>query len=171
MGGVLLKGGIFCPCRGCGLLTAAFLLQTRMQSEESPGVLRNRALDLVVSRATVLMLGWLLATAGCLGAGPEVFVEGEGAELEASMHSSFLQDFQEASDGSRMENPTGPGPVLEPWAVVGRLFQMKVPRQQVSTGDVVKVRLSCWQTRDRLTSGHMTTFNRTPEAALSRSGL
>lgn len=120
---------------------ATLPLQTRMQPDASPGVLGKRALDLVLSRTTVLMLGFLLATAGCLGAEPEVFVDSEGPELEASMHSSFLQDLQEASDGSRMEDPAGPGLVLELWAVVGRLFQTKVPRQEeVDMGDIIKVR-------------------------------
>lgn len=142
---------------------AVLPLQTRMQPDASPGILGNRALDLVLSRTTVLMLGCLFATVGCLGAEPEVFVDSEGAELEASMHSSLLQDFQEASDGSRMENPAGPGLVLELWAVVGRLFQMTFPRQEeVYTGDIVKVRPTCFQRRERLASGHMTTFEQDP---------
>lgn len=104
----------------------------------------DRALDLVLSRTAVLMLGCLLAAAGCLGAEPEVFVDaGEGAGLEASMHSSFLLDFQGASDGSRTEGPAGPGSGPDPWAVVGRLFQVKVPRQKEGyLGDVIKVSLT-----------------------------
>lgn len=97
------------------------------------------------------MLGGLLALAGCLGAEPEVFVDaGKGAVLEASMRSALLQDFQEA--GSRTESPAGPGWVLDPWAVVGRLFRLRLPHQEdVHLGDV--------QVR-RHTRGHMTTSAR-----------
>lgn len=100
------------------------------------GVLGNRVLDLV------LMLGCLLAVVFCLEVEPQVFVAaGEGAGLEASMHSSFLQEVQDASDGSRTEDLAGPGWVLDPWAVVGRLFQLKLPHQEeVYLGDVIQVR-------------------------------
>ena len=88
------------------------------------------------------MLGCLLAVGSGLGAEPELVVE-EGAGLEASMHSSFLQAFQAfqaGPEGSRTENPARPGSPPEPWAVVGRLFQLKVPRQDLQLGHVVKVR-------------------------------
>lgn len=128
-----------------------------MQPGPRSGVLGNRALDLVLSRTTILMLGCLLAVAGCLGAEPEVFVDaGEGAGLEASMHSSFLQDFQEASDGSRTGNPAGPGSVLDPWAVVGRLFQLKLPRQEeVDLGAAIKVRCDAMMTSGCRSHDHL----------------
>lgn len=99
------------------------------------------ALDLSLTRTSVLVLGCLLAVASGLRAEVEV---GEGGGLEASMRSSFLQEFQEASEGFRTEtqqNPAVPGSFLDTSAVVGRLFRTKLPQQleDVSMADVVKV--------------------------------
>lgn len=101
------------------------------------------ALDLLLSRSSVLLLGCLFATAGPLRAEVEVLADAdEGGGLEASMHSSFLQDFQEAPEGFRTEdaqqNPTVPESLWDTSAVVGRLFQVKLPQQ---VDDVVKVSL------------------------------
>lgn len=102
----------------------------------APGPLR--------SRTSVLLLGCLLAVAGGLRA--EVVVDADaGGGLEASMHSSLLQDFREASEGSRtretQQNPAEPGSSWDTSAVVGRLFRAKLPRQAegVNMADVVEV--------------------------------
>lgn len=71
-----------------------------------------------------------------------------GDQLEASMHSSFLQDFQEATEriqpmgtGETQQNVAASSAFSDTSAVVGRLFQMKVPNQMegVYLGDIVKV--------------------------------
>lgn len=64
---------------------------------------------------------------GLLGAG-------EGGGLEASMHSSFLQEGFRTEEAQ--QNPTVPGSSWDTSAVVGRLFQVKLPQQ---VDDVVKV--------------------------------
>lgn len=115
-------------------------------------------------RTRALLLGFLLAAAGWLPPpacaeveidvlGEMVFMgEGErvgrGGELEASMQSSFLQDFQEgmqAMDAAvtreTQQNGAAPAAFLDTSAVVGRIFQMKVPNkmEDVYLGDIVKV--------------------------------
>lgn len=116
-----------------------------MHRNPCSGVLAGTwALDLSLSRTSVLLLGCLLAVAGCLRAEVEVDADGGGG-LEASMRSSFLQEFQEASEGFRtketQQDPAVPGSFLDTSAVVGRLFQMKLPQQveDVYMADVVKV--------------------------------
>lgn len=101
-----------------------------MHNKLSAGLPRTRA----------LLLGLLLAAAAL--ADVEVDVLGEmtiaeagGSDLEASMHSSLLHDVQEAP----------PAAFPDSSAVVGRLFQMKVPNkmEDVYLGDIVKVSPSC----------------------------
>lgn len=89
-------------------------------------------------------------------AGGEVERLGRRSELEASMHSSFLQDFQEVTEGIRamdavaietgetavtQQNAAAPAAFPDSSAVVGRIFQMKVPNkmEDVYLGDIVKV--------------------------------
>lgn len=118
-------------------------------------------------RTRALLLGFLLAAAGWLPPpvcaeveidvlGEMVLIEaggegervGRGGELEASMRSSFLQDFQEATEGIRemvagetQQNMAAPAAFPDTSAVVGRIFQMKVPNkmEDVYLGDIVKV--------------------------------
>lgn len=120
----------------------------------------SRGLDVRLPRTRALLLGFLLAAAGWLPppvcAEVEIDVLGEmvlmeaggGGELEASMHSSFLQDFQEATEGIQemvagetQQNMAAPAAFPDTSAVVGRIFQMKVPNkmEDVYLGDIVKV--------------------------------
>ncbi|MEQ2220328.1 hypothetical protein ILYODFUR_004330 [Ilyodon furcidens] len=91
--------------------------------------------------------GMVLLDAG--GEGEEL--GGGGSELEASMHSSLLHDFQEVTEslrvmdagdmpGARQETAT-PTAFPDSSAVVGRIFQIKVPNkmEDVYLGDIVKV--------------------------------
>lgn len=73
---------------------------------------------------------------------------GEGGELEASMHSSLFQEFKDVTEGiwaidstETQQNMASPGTFPDTSAVVGRLFQMKVPNEMddVYLGDIVKV--------------------------------
>lgn len=130
----------------------------------------SRGLDVRLPRTRVLLLGFLvLAATGWLPSpahaeveidmlGDMVFMEagGEhergGSELEASMHSSLLQDFQEATEGMQamdvvdvaaaQQKAATPTAFPDSSAVVGRIFQMKVPNkmEDVYLGDIVKVR-------------------------------
>lgn len=112
-------------------------------------------------RTRALLLGLLLAAAvaACGGVevdllGDMVFVEADdrlGGELEASMTSSLLGEFQEASEAIRpmeaadvaaaRQNPSAPTAFPDSSAVVGRIFQMKVPNkmEDVLLGDIVKI--------------------------------
>lgn len=141
-----------------------------MRNKLSLGCLgASRGLDVRLPRTRALLLGLLLAAAGWLPPpahaeveinvlGEMVYVEegergGGRSELEASMHSSFIQDFQEATEGIRaMEDVAGEAAVTgqnmaaptafpDSSAVVGRIFQMKVPNkmEDVYLGDIVKV--------------------------------
>lgn len=115
----------------------------------------------------MLLLGFCLAAAGWLPPPVSAEVEvdmlgetlllevgGEGGgagrvdQLEASMHSSFLQDFQEVTErirptgtGETQRNVAASSAVPDTSAVVGRFFHMKVPNQMegVYLGDIVKV--------------------------------
>ncbi|XP_054472967.1 dystroglycan [Anoplopoma fimbria] len=133
-----------------------------------------RALDVRLPRTRALLLGLLLAAVGCLHADAEmdalgggvVLIEGgvegqrtaRGGDLEASMHSSLLLDFQEATEGIRAleavaaetgeaattEQNLAPSPATafpDSSAVVGRIFQMTVPNkmEDVYLGDIVKI--------------------------------
>lgn len=128
----------------------------------SPGASR----DLIVRlepRTRALLLGLLLAAAGWLAppARAEVDIDvlveaGTGSELEASMHSSFLHNFQEATDvtGELQHNAAAPAAFPDTSAVVGRIFRMKVPNkmEDVYLGEIVKVSLNficveCWAVR------------------------
>lgn len=135
-----------------------------------PGPSRGpgRGLDVRLPRTRALLLGLLLATAGCLAPPTRAEVEidvlmeaggaGAGAELEASMRSSFLQDFQEATEGMRAVDDdddavavetqqsaaaaaAAPAAFPDSSAVVGRVFQMKVPNkmEDVYLGDIIKI--------------------------------
>lgn len=129
-------------------------------------------LDVRLPRTRALLLGLLLAVVGlqpprsCCMAEVEIDALGEmwaeggqakrvgrGPELEASMHSSFLQDVTEAvgamdavaieTAGTRRQNVVAPAATFpDSSAVVGRIFQMKVPNkmEDVYLGDIVKVR-------------------------------
>lgn len=145
-----------------------------MHSEVGLGSLgASRGLDVRLPRTRALLLGLLLAAAGWLA--PPVCAEveidvldemeltevggdggraGRGRELEASMHSSFLQDFQEVTESVRaldavvtgdaattQQNMAAPAAFPDSSAVVGRIFQMKVPNkmEDVYLGDVVKI--------------------------------
>lgn len=111
-------------------------------------------LDVRLPRTTALLLGVLVVVATWLpppvSAEVEIDVLGEvvegervgvGRELEASMHSSLLRDFQEVTEGVRNTPP--PTAFPDSSAVVGRIFQMKVPNkmEDVYLGDIVKVSL------------------------------
>lgn len=97
----------------------------------SGGLAGTWFLDPSQPRTSVLVLGCLLLVLGCLGAGAGADLDGGGG-LEASMTSSFLQEFQEASEGfgsQTQQDPVLPGSLLDAAAVVGRLFQMQLPQQ------------------------------------------
>ncbi|AWP02368.1 putative dystroglycan-like [Scophthalmus maximus] len=82
--------------------------------------------------------------------GPSERVGGR-SELEASMQSSFLRDIHEATEGVRATEPVAAGTgedaatqqnaFPDSSAVVGRIFQMKVPNkmEDVYLGDIVKI--------------------------------
>ncbi|XP_040014954.1 dystroglycan [Xiphias gladius] len=147
-----------------------------MHSKLSLGCLgASRGLDLRLPRTRALLLGLLLATAGwfyppvCAEAEIDVLAEvvlmeaggqservGGRSELEASMHSSLLRDFQEVTEGIRameaaavetgetaatQQNLVAPTAFADSSAVVGRIFQMKVPNkmEDVYLGDIVKI--------------------------------
>ncbi len=147
-----------------------------MRNKLSLGCLgASRGLDVRLPRTRALLLGLLLAVVGWLPSpicaeveidvlGEMVLMEagGEGervgmrSELEASMHSSFLQDFQEVTERIRameavavetdetaatQQNMAAPTAFPDSSAVVGRIFQMKVPNkmEDVYLGDIVKV--------------------------------
>lgn len=147
-----------------------------MRSKLSLGGLgASGGLDVRLPRTRALLLGLLLAVAAWLPppvcaeveidvldemvlmeAGGEAERVGRGSELEASMHSSFLQDFQEVTGGIRAmdavaietgeaavtrQNVAAPAAFPDSSAVVGRIFQMKVPNkmEDVYLGDIVKV--------------------------------
>lgn len=137
----------------------------------------NAGLDSRLARTRALVLGLLLAVAAALpspvGAEVEINALGEtvimeggervggGGELEASMHSSLLQDFQEVTAGIRAMEAVAietsetvataprqnaaaaaaPTAFTDSSAVVGRIFEMKVPNkmEDVYLGDIVKV--------------------------------
>lgn len=135
----------------------------------------SRGLDVRLPRTRALLLGLLLAIVGLLPPptcaeveievlGEMVLIEagGEGervagrGELEASMHSSLLREFQEVTEGIRameavavetgetaatQQNAAAPTAFPDSSAVVGRIFQMKVPNkmEDVYLGDIVKV--------------------------------
>lgn len=128
----------------------------------------SRGLDVRLPRTRALLLGLLLAAVGWLPPpvradveidvlGEMVLMEGGGEServgLEASMHSSLLQDFQEATEGIRameavaveaaatQQNAAAPTAFPDSSAVVGRIFQMTVPNkmEDVYLGDIVKI--------------------------------
>lgn len=105
-----------------------------------------------------MLLGFLLAVVGWLAPpthaevkidplGEVMLMEGDavgGGELEASMRSSFLQNFQEATEemrrpGEAQQNEATVFP--DSSAAVGRIFQMKVlnKMEDLYLGDIVKV--------------------------------
>ncbi|KAK2915560.1 dystroglycan [Channa argus] len=135
----------------------------------------SRGLNVRLPRTRVLLLALLLTVLGWLPpparADVEIDVLGEmvlmetgeiesvgrrSSELEASMHSSLLQEFQEATEGIRameaaavqareaavtQQNTAAPTAFPDSSAVVGRIFQMKVPNkmEDVYLGDIVKI--------------------------------
>nr|XP_046241178.1 dystroglycan [Scatophagus argus]XP_046241180.1 dystroglycan [Scatophagus argus] len=142
-----------------------------MSNKLSLGGLRvSRGLDLRLPRTRAILLGLLLTTVAWLPppvsaeveidvlgdmvlmeAGGEGEKVGKRGELEASMHSSFLQEFQEATEGIRamaaavtgetQEGTAAPTAFPDSSAVVGRIFQMKVPNkvEDVILSDIVKI--------------------------------
>ncbi|KAF7663215.1 hypothetical protein LDENG_00215320 [Lucifuga dentata] len=145
-----------------------------MCNKLSFGCLRaSRGLDSRLPRTRALVLGLLLAMVAWLpppacaeveidALGETVIIEGGeragGGELEASMHSSLLQDFQEVTAGIRameaiaietgemaatatQQNAVAPAAFTDSSAVVGRIFQMKVPNKMEDfyLGDIVKI--------------------------------
>ncbi|XP_029006026.1 dystroglycan [Betta splendens] len=116
----------------------------------------NRGLDVRLLWTRTLLLGLLLTAAGwpppAVLADVEIDVLGEVMiveagererggrrnELEASMHSSLLQNFQEATEGV---GNVAPAAFPDSSAVVGRIFQMKVPNkmEDVYLGEIVKI--------------------------------
>ena len=142
-----------------------------MCNKLSVGWLRgSRGLDVRLPRTRVLLLGLVLATACWLPPparaevinmlGDVVLIEagGEGeavgggrSKLEASMHSSLLRDFQEVTEGlqamdaadaaATRQKAAPPTAFPDSSAVVGRIFQIKVPNkmEDVYRGDVAKV--------------------------------
>ncbi|XP_015256960.1 PREDICTED: dystroglycan-like [Cyprinodon variegatus] len=91
--------------------------------------------------------GMVLLDAG--GEGEEL--GGGGSELEASMHSSLLRDFQEVAESLRVmdvgemaaarQETATPTAFPDSSAVVGRVFQIKVPNKMEDAylGDIIKV--------------------------------
>lgn len=76
--------------------------------------------------------------------GEELGGGGGGGELEASMHSSLLRDLQEATESRRATEAgetAAPSAFPDSSAVVGRVFQIRVPNkmEDVYLGDIVKV--------------------------------
>nr|XP_020467792.1 dystroglycan-like [Monopterus albus] len=127
-------------------------------------------LDVRLPRTRALLLGLLLTLLGWLPPpayaeveidvlGEMVLMEAGGesergqgrSELEASMHSSLLGDFQEVIESIRaaetgdtaatQQNEATPTAFPDSSAVVGRIFQMKVPNktEDVSLGDIVQI--------------------------------
>lgn len=137
-----------------------------MRDKQSLGRLGlSNGLDVRLPRTRVVLLGVLLAVAVAAeldidvlggmvlieaGGESERFDGGRG-ELEASMHSSLLQDFQEVTEGvaaadvgetaANQQNAATPTAFPDSSAVVGRIFRMKVPNkmEDVYLGDIVKV--------------------------------
>lgn len=129
----------------------------------------SRGLDVRLPRTRLLLLGLVLVAAGWLPPsahadggmlGEMVLIEaggesegqgGDRSELEASMHSSLLHDFQEVTEGLQVmedsvttasrQDTAPPSAFPDSSAVVGRLFQIKVPNKMadVYMGDIVKV--------------------------------
>lgn len=141
-----------------------------MRNKPNPGSLAaSGGLDVRLPRTKALLLGLVLTVAGwyrplvCAEVDvlAEMVLEGERvgrpSELEASMHSSFLQDFQEVTEGigamdavavetgetalTQQNAEAAPTAFPDSSAVVGRIFQMKVPNkmEDVYLGDIVKV--------------------------------
>ncbi|XP_060923467.1 dystroglycan 1-like [Limanda limanda] len=121
-----------------------------------------KALDVRLLRTRARLLGLLLLAAACclhppVSAQVEVLMEAGGrGELEASMHSSVLRDFQEVTEGIRemeavavetgdtaqtQQNAAPPTAFPDSSAVVGRVFQVKVPNkmEDVDLGDIIKI--------------------------------
>lgn len=135
----------------------------------SVGRLRARGgLHLAPPRTRVLLLAVVVAAAGWLSPPAcadmemdmlggmvliEAGAEGEmfGGELEASMSSSLLRDFQEATEGvqgtdaadatATRQDAATPTAFPDSSAVVGRIFQIKVPNkmEDVYLGDIIKI--------------------------------
>lgn len=107
----------------------------------------SRDLDVRLPRTRALLLGFLLAAA--VWAPPPARAEADiDVLLEASMRSSFLQDFQDgirATDAvatrEARQNAAAPTAFPDTSAAVGRIFRMKVPNkmEDVYLGDVIKV--------------------------------
>lgn len=144
-----------------------------MRSKVSLGSLgASGGLDVRLPRTRALLLAFLLAMSGLLNvpARAEVEIdvlgemvlmeagerEGGRSDLEASMQSSLLREFQEVTEGIRamedvaarngemaatQQNAATPTAFPDSSAVVGRIFQMKVPNkmEDVYLGDIVKV--------------------------------
>ncbi|KAM4741333.1 dystroglycan 1 [Anableps anableps] len=143
-----------------------------MCNKGSVGQLRaSRGLGGTLPRTRVWLLASLLAAMGwipppahaeveidmlgglvLLDAGGDVEELGGGrSELEASMHSSLLHDFQEVTESRRAteagnmaasrQETAVPTAFPDSSAVVGRVFQIKVPNkmEDVYLGDIVKV--------------------------------
>nr|XP_043880308.1 dystroglycan [Solea senegalensis] len=123
-------------------------------------LLVTRVLDVRLSRTCALLLFSLVTMATWLQPPVHAQVEidalregvvlaeaGGRGELEASMSSSLLQEFREvterigAMEGGAQQNSAPPTAFPDSSAVVGRVFQMKVPNkmEDVYVGDVVEM--------------------------------
>lgn len=135
----------------------------------------SRSLDVRLPRTRALLMGLFLVVVSWLpppicaqveidvldemvmmeaGGDSEV---GRGGELEASMHSSLLRNFQEVTESVRameamaavdaaasQQNMAVPTAFPDSSAVVGRIFQLRVPdkMEDFYLGDIVKVSCS-----------------------------
>ncbi|XP_058488139.1 dystroglycan [Solea solea] len=123
-------------------------------------LLVTRVLDVRLSRTCAVLLFSLVTMATWLQPPVHAQVEidalregvvlpeaGVRGELEASMSSSLLQEFREvterigAMEGGAQQNSAPPTAFPDSSAVVGRVFQMKVPNkmEDVYVGDVVEM--------------------------------
>lgn len=93
----------------------------------------------VGSRTIALLLLTVMLLAEAQASSPQGTLEvlGDMAQLEASMHSAVLSDLQEAQ--AVVSAVAQPGGFPDSSAVVGRMFQMRLPMKAKDSGSIVKV--------------------------------